>query len=420
MIKSVISVAVSAALVSGAAVAGSFNFTPIDSSASDEMWTREAPFKIPAGFGQYVVKDESTLNIYDNGRDDWHDMNTTNETGKKTGRFMYTTHELRLPAALPEGGTVTAHDLKTGKTVILDQDPSYNALDGIKWTPWGTILFAEETTGGRLFEIVLNDDMMSGTTYDRPAVGRIAHEGIDIDEDGNVYVVDEFRGEREGYGGGIYKFVPDAYGDLSSGDLYVLGTSEADGTGQGAWLGPIDASDARNSGTDFGGHGYNRPEDLEIIDGVLYAAITEGPRNGTSTQEYDGRVIAINLESMMVSNFVVPGKNAPVEIGRPGDANFQTGFDNPDNLAESPDGRLVIVEDNVPSDVWFAGDADGDGVADSIDLFASLSDYGAEGTGIYFIPGKSNTMYINIQHSKEQDGDGTWAIKKGLSKGLAR
>ena len=117
---------------------------------------------------------------------------------------------------------------------------------------------------------------------------------------------------------------------------------------------------------------------------------------------------------------MVPGQNAPVEIGRPGDANFQTGFDNPDNLAESPDGRLVIVEDNVPSDVWFAGDADGDGVADSIDLFASLSDYGAEGTGIYFIPGKSNTMYINIQHSKEQDSDGTWAIKKGLSKGLAR
>lgn len=412
MIKSVISIAVSAALFSGAAAAGGFNFKAIDSSASDDMWTIEAPWKIPNGFSQSIVKDETDLNIYGGGRNDWHDMNTVNETGKKTGRFMYTTHELRSPGNQPEGGTVSAHNLKTGETVILTQDMSYDAVDGIRWTPWGTILFAEETTGGRLFEIVLNEDMMSGTVYDRPAVGRIAHEGIDADTDGNVYVVDEFRGQREGYGGGIYKFVPDTYGDLFSGKLYVLATSEVDGTGQGAWIGPIDPSDARNSGTDFGGHGYNRPEDLEIIDGVLYAAITEGIyENGSQT--FDGRIIAVNLDTMMVSNFVKPGINAPVEIGQPGDANFQTGFDNPDNLAESPDGRLVIVEDNVPSDIWFAGDVDGDGVADSIDLFASLSDYGAEGTGIYFNPKKSNTMYVNIQHSKVNDNDATWAIKKG-------
>jgi secreted PhoX family phosphatase len=282
------------------------------------------------------------------------------------------------------------------------------------------VLFAEETTGGRLFEIVLNDDMMSGTVYDRPAVGRIAHEGIGADADGNIYVVDEFRGEREGYGGGIYKFVPDSYGDLSSGDLYVLAASEVDGTGQGSWIGPIDPSDARNSGTDFGGHGYNRPEDVQVIGNTLYVAVTEGPYNGTSSQEYDGRIIAVNLDTMVITNFVKPGMNVPVEIGRPGDANFQTGFDNPDNVAMSPDGRLVIVEDNVPSDIWFAEDTDGDGVADSVDLFASLSDYGAEGTGIYFDPKQSNTLYVNIQHSKVNDNDATWAIKKGESKGLAR
>lgn len=418
MKKKLIATSITLALISSSAYAGGFNFTPIASSASEEMWSKEAPFKIPAGFSQFIVKGESTLDIYDNGRNDWHDMNASNETGKKTGRFMYTTHELRLPASLPEGGTVTAHNMKTGETAILAQDPSFNALDGIKWTPWGTILFAEETTGGRLFEIELNADMMSGTVYDRPAVGRMAHEGIDVDAEGNVYIVDEFRGEQEGFGGGIYKFVPETYGDLSTGDLYVLTTSETDGTGQGVWVGPINASDARNSGTDFGGHGYNRPEDLEIINGVLYAAITEGPRNGTTTQEYDGRVVAINLNTMMVTNFIVPGKNAPVEIGRPGDSNFATGFDNPDNLAESPDGRLVIVEDNVPSDIWFAGDADQDGVADGVDLFASLSDYAAEGTGIYFMPNKSNTLYVNIQHSKELNGDGTWAIKKGLSEGF--
>ena len=115
---------------------------------------------------------------------------------------------------------------------------------------------------------------------------------------------------------------------------------------------------------------------------------------------------------MMVSNFVKPGVNVPIEVGSPGDANFQTGFDNPDNLASSPDGRLVIVEDNVPSDIWFADDMDGDGVADRVDLFASLSDYGAEGTGIYFNPEQPKILYVNIQHSKEQDGDGSWAISR--------
>lgn len=409
MSKRFITVAVSAALVSGVAIADPFKFQPIDSSASADMWTKEKPWKIPEGFSQKVVKDESTFNIYDGGRDDWHDMNAINELGRKAGQIMYTTHELRLPGALPEGGTVTAHNLKTGETTILAQDPTYNALDGIKLTPWGTLLFAEETTGGRLFEIVLNKDLMSGTVYDRPAVGRMAHEGIDVDSEGNVYMVDEFRGQRSGFGGGIYKFVPDTYGDLSSGNLYVLATSEEDGTGQGVWVGPIDASDARNSGTDFGGHGYNRPEDLEIIGNTLYAAITEGIYvNGSQT--FDGRVIAINLDTMMVTEFVKPGVNVPVEIGRPDDATFQTGFDNPDNLAESPEGHLVIVEDNVPSDIWFAEDTNGDGVADSVKLFASLSDYGAEGTGIYFSIHDPKTLFVNIQHSKELDGDGTWAI----------
>jgi len=71
-------------------------------------------------------------------------------------------------------------------------------------------------------------------------------------------------------------------------------------------------------------------------------------------QTFDGRVLAIDLWTLEVSNFIKPGVNVPVEIGVPGDADFQTGFDNPDNLAETPDGKLVIVEDNVPSDIWIA------------------------------------------------------------------
>ena len=394
--------------------AGPFRFDPIAGSAAGDGsdFDIDAPWIIPEGFEQFRVSDESDLDLYllpttSAGRsNDWHDMNTVNETGRQAGRYLYRTHEVRGNAE--RGGVVSVVDLRKNETKVLAEDPSYDALDGIEWTPWGTILFAEETTGGRLFEIVLDkkDPSTAVAVIDRPAVGRLAHEGIAVSNRGDVYVVDEFRGQREGYGGGIYKFVSDTYGDLSSGKLYALKvTGGPDGTGQGEWVGPIDASDARGSGTAFGGTGWNRPEDLEIIGNTLYCAVTEGPYVG-GVQQFDGRVLAIDLKSLRVTNFVKPGVNVPVE------SSGVTGFDNPDNLAQTPDGRLIIVEDNVPSDIWICGGDKGNtGVADSVELFASLTDDGAEGTGIYF--GKDpNTMFVNVQHSKVDDNDATWAIRK--------
>ncbi|TNF36473.1 MAG: DUF839 domain-containing protein [Gammaproteobacteria bacterium] len=380
---------------------GPFKFEAIAGSAYDAEWNPAQPFLIPEGFKQSVVSDESDLNIYDGGRDDWHDMNTVNETGRKAGRFLYRTHEVRAGSTYIEGGAVSVVDLKTGESKIIVQDPSWTALDGIVWTPWGTVLFAEETAGGRLLELVLNKDMMSGTAYDRPAVGRLAHEGIQIGNDGAVYVVDEFRGQTSGFGGGVYKFVPDTYGDLTSGKLYALKVTGDDGVGQGEWVGPIDPMNAAQSGTDFGGTSYQRPEDLQIIGDTLYVAVTEGIG-------YAGRVLAINLNTMEVTNYVKPGVNAPVEDK----ANKITGFAKVDNLAVTADGKLVMVEDNVPSDIWVANKNNcNPGEAESIELFASLTDPEAEATGIYF--GKDpKTMFVNIQHSAADDGDGTWAISK--------
>ncbi len=423
--KHVLAFAVCAALASGAAMADDkgqhgFNFKPLDESANSANWNPAAPWKLPRGFTQSVVSDETGLNIYDGARDDWNDMNVVNETGRDAGRYLYRTHEVR---GVPEGGAVSVVDLKTGEARILAQDVSWTALDGIRWTPWGTVVMAEETTGGRFFEIVLNDDMMSAAeVIDRPMVGRLAHEGIDLDADGNIYVVDEHRGRTSGCevgvpcGGGIYKFVPDIYGDLSSGSLYVLGIesgSRRDNTGQGVWLGPIDPLTARSAGTTAGGASYQRPEDLEIIDGVLYVAITEGPRDEYGKECYEGRVIAIDLESMKVSNFVKAGVNAPVEIGKPGEEGHQTGFDSVDNLAEAPNGDLVMIEDNTPSDIWFASTrTDKFGYSKDVDLFASLTDPEAEGTGIYFSPTDNATLYVNVQHSAADDGDATWAITR--------
>lgn len=433
MKKTLLASAVAAILVGTVALTGNanadkggFGFKAIDSSANSAEWNPAAPWKLPKGFSQSIVSDETALNIYDGGRDDWPDMNVVNETGPQAGRFMYRTHELRYPGNQPVGGAISVVDLKTGETKLLASDPSWDALDGIRWTPWGTVLFAEETGGGRLFEIELNEDMMSvAAVHDRPAVGRLAHEGIDLDADGNVYVVDEQRGRTSGgcagepvCGGGIYKFVPDTYGDLSSGSLYVLGVPSSsdrrDNTGQGEWMGPIDPLTARESGTAAGGTSYQRPEDLEIIRDTLYVAITEGPRDEYGKEYYEGRVLSINMDTMLVSNFVKAGVNVAVEINKPGQEGFQTGFDSVDNLAEAPNGDLIMIEDNVPSDIWFASTRKINefGASEKVKHFASLSDPSAEGTGIYFSPEDPNTLYVNVQHSAADDGDATWAITK--------
>ncbi len=407
------------ALSAGAAVAatgsetGPMGFTPIAGSAgytggTSGTWNQAAPWNIPDGFSQELVSGELTdrcggegLNVYGGGLDDWHDMNTVNETGAKAGRYLYRTHEVRLAnpgsdSTYPAGGAVTVVDLETCDARVIAQDATWTALDGIRWTPWGTVLFAEETTDGRLFELVLDKkDPMSGTAVERPALGLLAHEGIEVGADGSVYVIDEYLGQTNGVGGGIYRFVPDRRGDLTSGSLYALKVDGADGVGQGSWVGPIDSATARTSGTAAGGTGYERPEDLELIGNVLYVAVTAG-------QGYDGRVLAIDLSSLAVTDYVKPGVNIPLELD-----GTQTGLDNPDNLAEGPDGRLWIVEDNVPSDIWVAQGRGG--VATSVDLFATLTDPGAEGTGIYF--GKDpKTLFVNVQHSSASDGDGTWAI----------
>ncbi len=407
-----VSLTITASVLAEQSTSGSFGFTPITESANKDDWNPHAPWKLPAGFSQKVVSNETALNIYDEGRDDWHDMNTVNESGKMAGRFLYRTHEVRGEA---EGGAVSVVDLVTGETKLLAQETSWNAIDGIRWTPWGTILIAEEVSGGRLFEIFLDkkDPMKVAKIVDRPAVGRMAHEGIAVGNDGAIYIVDEFRGTSAGYGGGIYKFVADKHGDLTSGQLYALAVSGGElNTGQGMWVGPIDANDARNSGTEFGAASYQRPEDLEIIDNTLYAAITEGPRNFFGQELFEGRVLAIDLSSMIVSNYVMPGINAPVEIGKPGEKGHQSGWDSVDNLAQTPDGKLMIIEDNKPSDIWVASkDHNKDGMADNVWMFASLTDPSAEGTGIYFAH-DSKILYVNIQHSAAEDGDATWAITK--------
>jgi hypothetical protein len=153
-----------------------------------------------------------------------------------------------------------------------------------------------------------------------------------------------------------------------------------------------DAAADEVNATEFG-----RPEDVEVIGNMLYVANTS-----------EDRVVSIDLQKQVLSSFVHAGDNVPVEDKGAG----VTGFNGPDNLAKGADGRLWVVEDNVPSDIWVTQpDTDQDGAADEVELFASLKDPGAEISGIYF--GKDpKTLFFNVQHPAKELADGTWSITR--------
>jgi secreted PhoX family phosphatase len=325
-------------------------------------------------------------------------MNTLNETGPQAGRFLYRTHELG------SNGAVSVTDLWTGATSILVQSASFGRLDGIVWTPWGTILFAEERTGGLVYEI----DPGNGVAIPRPAIGRKSHEGMRFDPQGNLYTISET------FPGYIFRFTPSARGDLSSGQSYALKivNPTGDRTGEAEWL-ELDQTqvevNADVAAAAVGATGYNRPEDVEIATSTgnnrggantLYVALTGRPD--------DNRIIAIDLReagggrnhsTAFVYDYVKIGLNAPAD------------FEMPDNLALDKNGNLFIAEDPATApttgrgdDIWVAVAPSGGqhSAASSVVRFASLTDCSAEPTGIYFdLNGR--TLFVNAQH---RGGDG--------------
>ncbi len=378
------------------------NFSPISGSASCGVLAPPAtldgfaayqPFLLPEGYRSTIVTMERDAGLFGLGKGvDNFDMLTLNETGPHAGRFLYRTHEVG------SNGSLSVTDLVTGETRIVANASHYEALDGIVWTPWGTVLFAEErivaslrdpqvpdAVGGLVYEY----DPATGTTRPLPAVGARSHEGLRFDVHGNLYGISESTPGNAGQSGAIFKFVPDTKGDLTSGQLYALKVADASKTGAAEWL-PLDRDAVKiNSDAEalrVGATGWARPEDIEIGTStgnnrggqhVMYVATTT-----------DALVLRIELkgDNAFVSNFVQEGVNV-------------SGLANPDNLALDSQGNLFIAEDNGPGDIWVVrAVGGGEEVASRVVRFASLSDCAAEPTGIYF-DRSGKTLYVNVQHA---------------------
>lgn len=377
-----------------------FRFEPLASSAVCTVPGGDPvnPLVLPSGYTQRILASEPAF-------DDLIDMNTQNETGPQAGRFLYRVTEVG------SNGSLSVTDLVTGATRTVVQRADWERLDGIVWTPWGTIVTGEETSASKLKDplvpqatagLMYEIDPRTGVATVLPALGSRAHEGMRFDRKGNLYGISE---RAPGY---IYKFVPDRRRDLSSGQLYALRVDAptGDGTGAATWI-PLDR-DAVQVNSDAaalaaGATGYARPEDIETgtstgnsPDGanVLYVAVTG-----------EDRVLAIDLgyeggrDRAFVYEYARAGVNAPAD------------FKMPDNLALDRAGNLYIAEDpggNFPAkttgdDIWRATPAAGNAFrAERVVRFATLTDCDAEPTGIYFST-TGDQLFVNVQH---RGGDG--------------
>ena len=117
------------------------DFTPLPGSAGPTA-DEAAPitFGNPA-FGQESIADRATqLGVFKPNSGNW-DMNTLNETGRHKGRYLFTVFETGQAG-------VQRHDLWTGSTETIwhSLEPGgHVAFDACFWTPWGTLITAEES-----------------------------------------------------------------------------------------------------------------------------------------------------------------------------------------------------------------------------------------------------------------------------------
>ncbi len=417
-----IAAALSLALVSQVSLAATTNFstfTPLGASVPAGSLPESAPFLLGSpNFSQVSIADRAAQLANGQFNSGNWDMIDTNRTGPDAGRYLYTVFETGQSG-------IQRYDRQSGKTITMWAAPaaapasnSAIAFDASRWTPFGTYLTAEESWGsqpqpyGRLFELTNPTAANAiGNVVHHNAIARVSHEGLAFDKNNNLYFIDELNG------GSIYRY---SSATPTNGSTYFNGGVNSvlrigDGntpnaTGSFSWVAFTDATGTGLAGavtiTDpngivsvdgrattnvaaYKGTDYQRPEDLEIQtlangDQILYVATT-------TTNE----VYSMNLATGMMNTFV---SRSTIDLAT--GLAVGNALTSPDNLAIDAAGNIYIVEDQPggAADIWFANDANRDGIAESVARWATLSTVGAEPTGLYFDVTNPNIAFVNVQH----------------------
>ncbi|MCC7065315.1 MAG: DUF839 domain-containing protein [Planctomycetes bacterium] len=442
-------------LVAASSLAAQNTF-PLPASAvpgSTNSTENTAPFLAPMRMTQSLVTNRNTLNAQGLpstfGLWDMSDFDPT-------GRYIFT------PSEVGTGAGVFRYDTQTGQMVVLmvgntslprSADPTtwvatndnFARFDPCTFTPFGTVLTGEETTGGRLFEVT--NPMSNGPFNVRwlTQMPAMSHEGVRFDAAGNLYTVDEDNS------GCIYKFVPTVPGDLSAGQTFVLSidgyavdpnaapnetwNSTANRlttrTGAAHWValtGPngqqittqnpflyATVNAGRIAADEVMGTPFGRPEDLDKNrlannnECLYFTATSENTVYGielTGSNTATVRTFCnFNTINLATGADVNPLQNDPYTS--PGSANPV--FSSPDNLAVDHFGNVYVIEDGEPNggDIWKCIDADRDGVAEGMGIFVSLGISGSEPTGMIWHPTNPYRFIVNVQHPASGN-DATW------------
>lgn len=414
------------------------DFTPLASSSGP---TPDEAVPIVFGndaFEQRSVADRASQLAADAPNSGNWDMNTVNETGAHKGRFLFTVYETGQAG-------VQRHDVLTGGTDTIWHSLAagdHVAFDACYWTPWGTLITAEEswTTApagatspyGRFFEFKnpldapaiagpLGPTSNAGAIFEhKNVIPRVSHEGIQFDKAGNMYFIDELNG------GSLYKYTPQAKmahviagtaDYFAAGQTFVLRVGNGmtpNATGPYVWIPITDEEgnglpgtltitdirgvtsvDGRNT-TElpaFKGTDYQRPEDMQIqtLHGLEYLYVTTTTTN---------QVYRLDLTTQTIRVFA-DQSTIDLATGLPVGAAFRS----PDNLALDHEGNIYIIEDREggdDNDIWFARDLNEDGdlndPGEGLARWASNGTVGSEFTGLYFDQTNKRRAWVNIQH----------------------
>lgn len=381
------------------------------------------PFVLPSNFSQKALANRrNQLSLGQSNSGAW-DMITANETGPDAGRYLFIPYETgaggvqRVDLWNPNYNTRTVTIVNSGRANSVALDASY-------WTPWGSYITAEESWGansdkGRVFEITnpTTAGQDGGTFVQRNIIPRVSHEGIAWDKNKSMYFIDELNG------GSIYRYTPQNQSFTNGDQYFAAGRTQVLRVGDGntdnaiggySWIDLTTAAGVPLPGaimtvaqgsiqldgratTDlaaFKGTNYQRPEDLEIKtlangNQMLFFAAT------TTDNVYTVDLTTNEVKIFADRNTINAATGLPVG----------TAFNNTDNLAMDAKGNIYIIEDDGGgnANIWFAKDANNDGVAESVAVWATLATQGAEPTGLYFDKFNPNIAYVNVQHPSSAD-----------------
>ena len=333
---------------------------------------------------------------------------------------------------------VQAVSLTDGTVTTLVRGTS--GCDGIRTTPWGTVLFTEENDDGGIYEMIdvlavdnvaiidrATGEMSDGArVVKRTALPMMAWEGLVVTAQGLVFGGDELRpgtANPDADGGSIFKFIPatpfsggmidtlDA-SPLAAGSVYAMQVQCVGGnvqfgqgceTGNATWL-PVNAATVRADADAAGATGYYRPEDMHddpayTGEGVRFCWTNTG---NEGAQNYSEVMCAVDTDPLTIAVPDAEGKlvmTTSVVRFIEGD----TDFNSVDNLAFQPGtGILYVIEDHPNGDIWacLPDGADRDLKSDGCIKVLSVMDTSAEPTGFTFAA-DGLTAYVNIQHSDD-------------------